>query len=59
MNLSKREFLQVLAAAGVAGLALSRHGQADAQTAGTAPGGLYDIPRFGNVSLLHLSLIHI
>ena len=58
MNLSKREFVQVLAAAGVAGLALGRHAQADAQTAGTAPGGLYDIPRFGNVSLLHMTDCH-
>jgi len=40
MSLSKREFLQVMAAAGAAGMALGRHAQADAQTAGTAPGGL-------------------
>ena len=58
MNLSKREFLQVLTAAGVAGMALGRHAQADAQTAGTAPGGLYDIPAFGNVSLLHMTDCH-
>jgi sulfur-oxidizing protein SoxB len=55
MNLSKREFLQVLGAAGVAGMALGRHADADAQQAQSA---LYDIPRFGNVSLLHMTDCH-
>ncbi len=55
MNLSKREFLQVLGAAGVAGMALGRHADADAQQAQNA---LYDIPRFGNVSLLHMTDCH-
>ncbi|NBT10445.1 MAG: thiosulfohydrolase SoxB [Betaproteobacteria bacterium] len=58
MNLSKRDFLQVLAAASAAGMALGRHAQADAQTAGTAPGGLYDIAPFGQVSLLHMTDCH-
>ena len=58
MNLSKREFIQVLGAASVAGMALGRHAQADAQTAGAAPGGLYDIPAFGQVSLLHMTDCH-
>jgi sulfur-oxidizing protein SoxB len=55
MNLSKREFLQVLGAAGAAGMALGRHADADAQQ---AQNGLYDIPRFGNVSLLHMTDCH-
>ena len=55
MNLSKREFLQVLSAAGVAGMALGRHAEADAQQAAAA---LYDVPRFGNVSLLHMTDCH-
>jgi sulfur-oxidizing protein SoxB len=55
MNLSKREFLQVLGAASVAGMALGRHADADAQTAQAA---LYDLPRFGNVSLLHMTYCH-
>ena len=55
MNLSKREFLQVLGAAGVAGMALGRHADADAQQAQNA---LYDTPRFGNVSLLHMTDCH-
>jgi sulfur-oxidizing protein SoxB len=55
MNLSKREFLQVIAAAGVAGLGLGRHLDADAQTAGEA---MYDLPPFGNVALLHMTDCH-
>jgi len=58
MNLSKREFLQVLGAAGMAGMALGRHAQADAHTAGMAPGGLYDLKPFGHVSLLHMTDCH-
>jgi sulfur-oxidizing protein SoxB len=55
MNLSKREFLQVLGAASVAGLHLGRFANADAAT---AQQGLYDLPRFGNVSLLHMTDCH-
>jgi sulfur-oxidizing protein SoxB len=55
MNLSKREFLQVLGAASAAGLNLGRHAQAS--TAG-AQQGLYELPRFGNVSLLHMTDCH-
>jgi sulfur-oxidizing protein SoxB len=55
MSLSKREFLQVLGAAGVAGMGLARHADSDAATAEQA---LYDLPRFGNVSLLHMTDCH-
>ena len=55
MSLSKRDFLQVLGAAGVAGMALGRHAQADAATAAEA---LYELPPFGNVSLLHMTDCH-
>ena len=55
MSLSKRDFLQVLGAASVAGLALARHADADAATAQAA---LYDIAPFGNVSLLHMTDCH-
>ena len=55
MNLSKREFLQVMGAASVAGMGLGRWANADAQTAANA---LYDVPRFGNVSLLHMTDCH-
>ena len=55
MNLSKREFMQVLAAASVGGMGLARWSDADAATAGEA---LYDVPRFGNVSFLHITDCH-
>ena len=59
MSLSKREFLQVLAAASVAGMGLSRHAEADAATAEEA---LYDLPPLGrgagHVSLLHMTDCH-
>ena len=54
-QLSRREFLQVLGAASAAGLALGRWAEADAAT---AQRGLYDVPRFGNVSLLHMTDCH-
>ena len=41
MSLSKREFLQVLSAASVAGMGLARYAEADAAT---AEAGLYDLP---------------
>ncbi|MFM6993149.1 MAG: thiosulfohydrolase SoxB [Rhodoferax sp.] len=55
MNLSKREFLQVLGAASAAGLNLGMFTNADAAT---AQKGLYDIAPFGNVSLLHMTDCH-
>ena len=55
MNLSRREFLNVMASASVAGMALGRYADADAAT---AEQGLYDLPRFGNVSLLHMTDCH-
>ncbi len=55
MNLSKREFLQVLGSASVAGMALGRWENADAAAAESA---LYDLPAFGNVSLLHMTDCH-
>ena len=55
MSLSKREFLQVLAAASVSGMGLQRYAWADSKVADKA---LYDLPRFGNVSLLHMTDCH-
>jgi sulfur-oxidizing protein SoxB len=59
VNLSKREFLQVLSAASVAGMGLARWEHADA--AG-AEEGLYDLPPLGsgagNVSFLHMTDCH-
>ncbi len=55
MNLSKRDFLQVMASASAAGMALGRYADADAAT---AEKGLYELPAFGNVSLLHMTDCH-
>ena len=55
MNLSKREFMQVLGAASAAGMGLARYADADAAT---AQKGLYDVAPFGNVSFLHMTDCH-
>ena len=55
MNLSKRDFIQVLGAASAAGMGLGRYADADAAT---AQQGLYDLAPFGNVSFLHLTDCH-
>jgi S-sulfosulfanyl-L-cysteine sulfohydrolase len=55
VNLTKREFFQVLGAASVCGMGLGRWSDADAATAAA---NLYDLPRFGNVSLLHMTDCH-
>src|SRR5574343_1206390 len=55
MNLSKREFLQVIGAGSVAGMGLGTYAEADAATAAK---GLYHIPKFGNVSFLHMTDCH-
>ena len=54
MNLTRRDFLQILAAASTAGLKLPSAGavsQSDSES-------LYDVPPFGNVSLLHITDVH-
>ena len=51
MSLSRREFLQVLASAAAAGFALDARTQSQASA-------YYDLPRFGNVSLLHFTDTH-
>jgi S-sulfosulfanyl-L-cysteine sulfohydrolase len=55
MNLSRREFAQVLGAASAAGMGLARYADADAAT---AQRGLYDAAPFGNVSFLHMTDCH-
>ena len=55
MNLSKREFLQVMGAGTMAGMSLGTYAEASASTAAN---GLYDIPSFGNVSFLHMTDCH-
>ena len=59
MSMSKRDFLQVLSAASVAGMGLSRLANADAAT---AEAELYDLPALGtgagHVSFLHFTDCH-
>ncbi len=55
MSLSKRDFLQVLSCAAVAGMPLGRHAEA---ATSLAEEQLYDLPPFGNVSLLHMTDCH-
>jgi sulfur-oxidizing protein SoxB len=55
MSLSKRDFLQVLSCAAVAGMPLGRHAEAATDKAEEQ---LYDLPPFGNVSLLHMTDCH-
>ncbi len=53
MSMNRREFLQLLAVAAAGGFALdSRNALAG------APAGLYDLPAFGNVSLMHITDVH-
>jgi len=53
MSMNRREFLQLLAVAAAGGFAL------DSRSAlAGAPSGLYDMPAFGNVSLLHITDTH-
>ncbi|MFP5413163.1 MAG: thiosulfohydrolase SoxB [Gammaproteobacteria bacterium] len=51
--LNRREFLQILATASAAGMSLPAFASSDAKA-----GALYDIPKFGNVSLLHFTDCH-
>ncbi len=52
MNLSRREFSSVVAAALAAGFPLQREARA------AEAGGLYSVPRTGNVHLLHMTDCH-
>ncbi len=52
--MNRREFLQILAVAAASGMALDNK-QA---LAGTAPADFYDLPKFGNVSLMHMTDCH-
>ena len=56
MSLSRREFLQMLALAGAAGMALPGCTRSPQPSAGTS--GPYDMPTFGNVTLLHYTDCH-
>lgn len=52
--MDRREFMQVLAVAAAGGMALSHHEDAAAKAAEA----FYDLPKFGNVHLLHFTDCH-
>ncbi|BDB25847.1 thiosulfohydrolase SoxB [Cupriavidus sp. P-10] len=52
--MNRREFLQVLAIAGAGGMTFPHHDAHAAQAAES----MYDVPRFGNVHLLHFTDCH-
>ncbi len=54
-SISRREFLQVLSVAAASGLMLDSRRTLAANPAST---GFYDLPKFGNVSLLHFTDCH-
>ena len=54
MSMNRRDFLQVLAVAAAGGLAL----HSNPSEAAKAAGRMYDLPRFGSVSLLHMTDCH-
>ncbi|MBR0568692.1 thiosulfohydrolase SoxB [Azoarcus sp. L1K30] len=54
MSMNRREFLQVLAVAAAGGMTL----HSDIASAEKAADKLYDVPKFGNVSLLHMTDCH-
>ena len=55
VNLHRREFLELLGSAAMAGMPLYASAQSDSAA---AVAGLYDVPVFGNVSLLHMTDCH-
>ncbi|MEO7335276.1 MAG: thiosulfohydrolase SoxB [Caldimonas sp.] len=56
MGLARRDFLQMLAVASAAGMALEQRGVLAAEP--VAAERLYELPAFGNVSFLHLTDCH-
>ena len=53
MNISRREFLQMLAVASAAGIPLGTRASAASEA-----DAIYELPKFGNVSLLHYTDCH-
>ncbi len=54
MSMSRREFMQMLAVAAASGFALNSRSALSADSGGS----FYDLPSFGNVSLLHITDCH-
>ena len=59
MSLNRREFLQMLAAASAAGFQLNAQASdASATVATKGPSNPYELPAFGNVSVMHYTDCH-
>ena len=60
MSLSRREFLEMLAVASAAGFGLSACDSSNNKANATPkqPGNVYEVPPFGNVTLLHFTDCH-
>ncbi len=58
MDNSRREFLQLLAVASAAGLALPGCATLKSQKYLRTPDNFYDVPKYGNVSLFHFTDCH-
>ena len=56
MSMNRREFLQMLAVASAGGLAIDSRDALSAQTG--AQERFYEVPNFGNVSVLHFTDCH-
>ena len=54
MSMNRREFMQVLAVAAASGFALD----SKQVLAGNVPSNFYDLPKFGNVSIMHFTDSH-
>jgi len=57
MSMNRREFLQLLAIASASGLALNSKSTLAANNKGTTD-SFYDLPAFGNVSIMHMTDCH-
>ena len=57
-SMNRREFLNVLAIASAGGIALDSPAALAMKAAPSGSAGLYDLPKFGNVHLLHMTDCH-
>src|SRR5680860_558805 len=61
MSLNRREFMQVMGIAAAAGMLPgcdSKSGSGKTSVSSAAPGDVYNIPKFGNVTLMHFTDCH-
>ena len=59
MSLNRREFMQIMGMAAAAGMLPGCDSKPGSETSATsAPGDVYNIPKFGNVTLMHFTDCH-